>query len=264
MGTYCIMLLLSFSLPFYSSKAVFHDRHWQRKCLCIELSLFTSPFVCFNFMILFLTDVQRPIPDAIRSGGICVLPDVWKREAETCGGPGAAGHHRAVLQGWTHRKVRLATVAGVAVEFEFSVALCPQSTYKLLGTGSPGRPPPLSQLPSSDRSSSVLLDVHRDHTDNTFGLGSPGRPPPLSQAPDLWQVKFSVAWRPQRPYRQYIWVGEPRTATSTFTSSWPLTGQVQCCLTSTETIQTIHLGWGAQDGHLHFHKLLTSEAVEHT
>ena len=159
------MLLLSFSSPFYSSKAVFHDGHWQRKCLCIEPSLFTSPFVRFNFMILFLTDVQRPIPDAVRSGGVYVLPDVWKREAETCGGPGAAGHHRAVLQGWTHRKVRLATVAGVAVEFEFSVALCPQ-----------------------------------------------------------------------RPYRQYIRDGEPRTATCMHTAP----EQVQCCFMSTETIQTIH------------------------
>ena len=181
MGTYCIMLLLSFSWPFYSSKAVFHDGHWQHKCLCIELSLITSPFVCFNFMILFLTDVQRPIPDSVRSGGVCVLPDVWKREAETCGGPGAAGHHRAVLQGWTHRKVRLATVAGVAVQFEFSVALRPQRKYRLLGTGSPGWPPPVSH------------------------------------------------------------------------SSWALTVQVQCCFTSTETVQTIHLGRGAQDGHLDFH-----------
>ena len=179
------MLLLSFSSPFYSSKAVFHDGHWQRKCLCIEPSLFTSPFVRFNFMILFLTDVQRPIPDAVRSGGVYVLPDVWKREAETCGGPRAAGHHRAVLQGWTHRKVRLATVAGVAVEFEFSVALRPQSTYRRLGTGSPGRPPALSH---SSWASSVLLYVHRDHTDNTFGMGSPGRPPPLSHS--SWALRL--------------------------------------------------------------------------
>ena len=50
---------------------------------------------------------------------------------------------------------------------EFNVGLRPQRPYGLLGTGSPGRPPPrLSHTgPELWSSSSLLLYVHRDHKD---------------------------------------------------------------------------------------------------
>ena len=66
---------------------------------------------------------------------------------------------------------------------------------------------------------------------------------------------FSVALRPQRPYGP-LGTGKPRTATSTFTrllSSVSLhCVQVQCCLTSTETVRTIR-DPEAQDIQLDFH-----------
>ena len=64
-------------------------------------------------------------------------------------------------------------------------------------------------------SSMLLFYVHRNRT-GLSGTGSPGRPPRLSHSSRaLTQVRsFSVALRPQRPYRT-IRDGEPRTATST-------------------------------------------------
>ena len=53
--------------------------------------------------------------------------------------------------------------------FDLSVALCPQGPYRLLGTGSPRRPPGLSHSPwalsASWSSSSVLVYVHRERTE---------------------------------------------------------------------------------------------------
>ena len=76
----------------------------------------------------------------------------------------------------------------------------PQIPYGLLGTGSPGRPPRLSHGSwALDCSSSMLLYVHRDHTD----YSERGAHLDFHTAPEL------------------------------------STAPVQCCFMSTETIKTV-------------------------
>ena len=67
-------------------------------------------------IILFVADVQRSVPDTIWSGDVHLLPDARQREAKTCRGSRVAGHYRAVLQDWAHRKVRLSVSVLILVE----------------------------------------------------------------------------------------------------------------------------------------------------
>ena len=131
------------------------------------------------------------------------------------------------------------------IQFKSSAALRPRRPCARLGTGSPGRPPRLSHssraLTSS--SSSVLLYVHRDHTD--YYSDRDGEPrtaisifTQLLSSEDK-EFKFSVALRPERPTE--FWGRRAQYGHLDFHTVPKLRRavRVQCCFTSTQIIRTI-------------------------
>ena len=113
--------LLTSLTPYHLAKLAQNPGAPMQEHLCLSVCLPVSVSVFFSSS-LSLCIYMGPSPDASRLG----------LQAK------ALMHQPSVLAAW------LRTARTDLMRFKFSVALRPQRSYGLLGTGSPGWPPPLS------------------------------------------------------------------------------------------------------------------------